>query len=276
MNMYFYPQPLQCGHPRDYIETTVAQPKLAALLEAPGTRELIMRDDAPIPAPQDRIQYYKENHLAYWLSGLADQRQIQTMSGMPGSLRVLDFGGSTGRVARHWNGEDPAHDVHLCDINPRFTTWVNYFLWPRVKAYKNTIEPHLHFEANSFDLVYAFSVFTHINEYELAWLQELRRIIRPGGRLLATIHNDCTWKLLPSLKFRIATEVLPGSPAYIAYCKERSSRPDRAAFVYREELVNVFYSNDYIAKYWSDYFEIEQIVDQAHNYQAMVVMRRRS
>ena len=41
--------------------------------------------------------------------------------------------------------------------------------------------------AMTFDLIYAHSVFTHIPlERQAAWLEEMRRLLRPGGLLAAT------------------------------------------------------------------------------------------
>jgi SAM-dependent methyltransferase len=51
------------------------------------------------------------------------------------------------------------------------------------------LNPPLPFaEDNSFDLVYAFSVFTHIPaEHQEAWLLEMKRILKPGGFLVCTV-----------------------------------------------------------------------------------------
>jgi SAM-dependent methyltransferase len=46
------------------------------------------------------------------------------------------------------------------------------------------------FEDESFDLVYALSVFTHLTgDLQIAWRDELRRVLRPGGLLLVTTHG---------------------------------------------------------------------------------------
>ena len=46
------------------------------------------------------------------------------------------------------------------------------------------------FDATSFDLVYALSVFTHLtSELQLAWRDELLRVLRPDGLLLLTTHG---------------------------------------------------------------------------------------
>jgi SAM-dependent methyltransferase len=41
-------------------------------------------------------------------------------------------------------------------------------------------------EDGSFDLIYAFSVFTHISDAWSAWLLELHRLLAPGGLLVAS------------------------------------------------------------------------------------------
>jgi SAM-dependent methyltransferase len=40
---------------------------------------------------------------------------------------------------------------------------------------------------NAFDVIYAYSVFSHLSEAaHLAWLAEFRRILKPGGLVIAT------------------------------------------------------------------------------------------
>ena len=49
----------------------------------------------------------------------------------------------------------------------------------------------LDYPNQSFDLVYAFSVFTHLDiKAQKAWRDELRRILRPRGILLLTVHGN--------------------------------------------------------------------------------------
>jgi SAM-dependent methyltransferase len=100
---------------------------------------------------------------------------------------VLDFGCGCGRVLRYWRdhpgrvaGSDrDAGAVRWCRANLRFA-----------QVDGNALTPPLPYESESFDLAYALSVFTHLTEeLQGAWRDELRRVLRPGGRLLLTTHG---------------------------------------------------------------------------------------
>jgi predicted SAM-dependent methyltransferase len=55
----------------------------------------------------------------------------------------------------------------------------------------NRMEPPSPYPDESFDLVYAISVLTHLTE-ELgrAWVEDWKRILRPTGKLLVSVHGD--------------------------------------------------------------------------------------
>ncbi len=58
--------------------------------------------------------------------------------------------------------------------------------------FRNDEAPPLELDDDSFDLVWAISVFTHISDYWSSWLVDLHRILRDGGILLATIAGPDT------------------------------------------------------------------------------------
>lgn len=102
---------------------------------------------------------------------------------------LLDFGCGCGRVARHWP-EFTQAQVFGSDYNPQLVAWVRGNL-PSVNAVENQLEPPLPFETARFDLVYAISVFTHLTEeLQKRWVDELGRVIRPGGLLVFTTHGE--------------------------------------------------------------------------------------
>jgi len=101
---------------------------------------------------------------------------------------VLDFGCGCGRVTRYWStfagsvrGSDmSAKAIDWCSANLSFAGFV-----------RNGLAPPFAFDDASFDLVYALSVFTHLTEdVQLAWRDEIRRVLRPGGFLLMTTHGQ--------------------------------------------------------------------------------------
>lgn len=272
--MRYHPPIDDCGLPRDLLDEYGPTSHLPQFLRSPEVIERLNNDTVPVPTPNYRIHYYKDNHLDYWLSGVKDVDMLNKFLSGPPTGPILDFGGSTGRVIRHWRTETLA-PLYLCDINGRFINWAQRYLSPAVTAFKNDIAPRMPFPDNTFSLVYALSVFTHIDEFETGWLLELKRILKPGGRLLATIHNDHTWEMIPNLKFRLSTEVLPNSPGYVEYRKTTDDRPDRAVFVHpASKLTNLFFSNNYIREHWGSILTVDGIQDEAHNYQAMVAMTK--
>ena len=96
---------------------------------------------------------------------------------------VLDFGCGCGRVTRYWSDFEGA--VSGSDVNTKAIEWCRDNLG-FASFERNALAPPLDFDDESFDLVYALSVFTHLTaELQLAWRDEMRRVLRPGGLLLA-------------------------------------------------------------------------------------------
>jgi SAM-dependent methyltransferase len=100
---------------------------------------------------------------------------------------VLDFGCGCGRVMRWWS--DFHGDVTGSDVSAPAVAWCRENL-PFARFEENALAPPLVFADESFDLVYALSVFTHLTgDLQIAWRDELRRVLRPGGLLLVTTHG---------------------------------------------------------------------------------------
>jgi SAM-dependent methyltransferase len=112
-------------------------------------------------------------------------------SGRPvGEMRaILDFGCGCGRVARHWAGvEGP--EVYGCDYNPDLVGWSQANL-PHLRATGNELDPPAPFDSGGFDLIYALSVFSHLDERrQRAWLAEFERLLRPDGLLVMSVLGE--------------------------------------------------------------------------------------
>jgi SAM-dependent methyltransferase len=109
---------------------------------------------------------------------------------------VLDFGCGCGRVMRHLNHYQAVR-LHGTDANSGAVTWCDENL-NFAEFGTNLLEPPTRYRPHSFDLVYAFSVFTHLPEpQQTPWMLEIRRILKPGGLLLVTLQGDFYLPQLP-------------------------------------------------------------------------------
>ncbi len=90
---------------------------------------------------------------------------------------------------RHWKGlRGPS--LHGTDYNPTLVNWCARNL-PFAEFKVNSLEGPLPYESNSFDLVYAYSVFTHLPAHlQSYWLGEMRKVLKPGGFLYVTLHGE--------------------------------------------------------------------------------------
>lgn len=101
--------------------------------------------------------------------------------------RVLDFGCGCGRVTRWWAG---VRGVQGCDVSTEAVAWCRANL-PFARFSVSGAVPPLPYPDATFDFVYALSVFTHLVEaQQVAWMNELRRVLKPGGLLLITTHGS--------------------------------------------------------------------------------------
>lgn len=275
------------GLPRDLLDSAVLDDALCALRDESATRTLIESDLTPVPATEDRENYFGERHLEYWLSGLADWRKLKVhvavappAPGSEGSLRrYLDLGGATGRVVRH-AARDPALECWLTDINVNWIDWLTkYFAYP-LHAFQARLIPHLPLEDRYFSIVSAYSVFTHLDTEELPWLLELRRILLPGGLLYLTILDEGVWNLLrdPAWAWLCASLSRGNQDSVFADLVRAPMAGDRAVWQYSDAdlyNVNVFLRKDYVFATWSKFFEIVAYEPMAHNYQTVVILRKR-
>lgn len=112
-----------------------------------------------------------------------------------GGLRIeefgsmLDFGCGSGRVVREWRSLKGV-EIFGSDYNADAISWCAEHL-PFARFEVNGLEPPTPFDSERFEFVYALSVLTHLPEnLQRPWLEELHRILRPGGYLLITVAGE--------------------------------------------------------------------------------------
>jgi SAM-dependent methyltransferase len=159
--------------------------------------ELGSADADGVPMPPARLRVLVDGHgdaEGFLADGRASAEMITATlvkAGIELSSfeSILDFGCGCGRVARHWARlEGPA--LEGCDYNADLVAWCTAHL-DFMRSRVNALSPPAPYEDDRFDFVYAISIFTHLTEtLAFAWLDELERIVRPGGLLLFTTHGE--------------------------------------------------------------------------------------
>lgn len=103
--------------------------------------------------------------------------------------RVLDLGCGWGRHMRFFWQLVDGENLYGADIDPKFIALCKE-LFPSGDFINNDREPPLPLESDSFDIVWSYSVFTHINqEYNLKWMKEIHRVLRKGGMFILTTQG---------------------------------------------------------------------------------------
>ena len=156
------------------------------------------REGAPdkLPIPPDRLVFLVagSTDISWFLRGgslgAASIRDVLHSHDMEVDElgAILDFGAGCGRVLRYWHG---LSSTRVCgtDYNRDLVEWCRANL-PFVEAEVNELAPPLKYQDGEFDLVYALSVFTHLtSDLQYAWIEELTRIVRPGGHLVITTQG---------------------------------------------------------------------------------------
>ena len=156
----------------------------------------------PIP-PRDLIFLVAGHHNATsFLQGGATASQAirdtleKNSIYIEGLHAILDFGCGVGRIMRHWNTlRGPA--LYGTDYNPTLIGWCQENL-TFAEFQVNTLSGRLPYPSSTFDFIYVFSVFTHLSEpLQFHWIEELSRVLRPGGYLYFTTHGEYYFSKLP-------------------------------------------------------------------------------
>ena len=218
--------------------------------------------ELPIPAGEDRMGYCPDDTDRYLDWGLQDKNIIKGFidkySDKSENLRILDFGCSSGRVLRHFHDEYKNKNWELfgSDVQARPIQWMREFFPKEFCIYNGTTIPSMPFPDNHFDIIYGFSVFTHIKYNWDMWLLELKRVLKPGAILIQTFHSEFAWEWYFKNKNLDWVEKNHSS----LMLKEEKMPYDY--FYYGDISVSqVFWKKDIAKEYFARYFNVKEIVE---------------
>lgn len=231
----------------------------------------------PVPPRETWIsEKYGKTDEEYLASGRRDTRQMLDILDRAGVSvealgHILEFGCGDGRMIRcleHLAGD---REIWGTDIHAGRIFWCKQNLSPPLHFITTTTVPHLPFEDRYFGFIYAGSVFTHIDDLADAWIAELRRILRPGGRLFITVHLKSDIALL--------NDKYPDS----GLAKLLRETPEYQSFIHsdfdmftigRSSSSYVFYDLEYLRRSIEPMFRILSVTEEVRLYQNALLLER--
>lgn len=139
------------------------------------------------------------------------------MFGLKDGMRIIDLGCGSGRtgsaIARNFDVE-----YHGIDVVPDLIQFAKTITPPRYR-YTVVSKVDIPDEAESADMLCAFSLFTHLlHEDTYVYLEEAVRVLRPGGVIVFSFlefANPRHWALFEPTKNRVRQQVRPHLNVFI-------------------------------------------------------------
>jgi SAM-dependent methyltransferase len=202
------------------------------------------------------------------------------------AARVLDFGCGTSRILRYLVEFLPGPQYYASEVFSENVRW-GQLAFPEVTYLHQSSFPPIDMDSRRFDVIYAYSIFTHLEEeFHLLWLSELYRLLKAGGLLILTVHGErvlrrCEqeYDVRQSMRFegRDYKEIVEkftneGYVFYTGYDPEYLTKGGLDA----ERFGIAYISKNYISRNWAKWFEVLEHVEGAvSNWQDYVVLKKR-
>jgi SAM-dependent methyltransferase len=157
--------------------------------------------------------------------------------------------------------------VHGTDIDAEAVAWAAANLGGEFVPCAK--DPPLPYAASSFDTIMSLSVFTHLTRaYQAEWLQELRRILKPGGILLATTHGEFAgrWLFPDPKRFK---------DVFASGFHDATPDDNLGNVASSEYYRSTFQSRQYTEREWGKHMDVIDFVEGGiNNFQDIWVLRR--
>ena len=213
----------------------------------------------------------QENLEAFWQSGLKTFQDYWELAckhlSVESIRRILDWGCGPGRLTWMLTKLTTAPEIHGCDIDSDAISWCEQNM-PRAEFRSIPPFPPTRYSDDCFDLVIGNSIFTHLKrDVQISWLQEIRRILREGGLLLASVHGEfATYLKFPDSADRVLRKGI--------FDEVKDGILDGVAP--KDYYRGTYQSRAYTQEVFGKYFEILDYIERGcYHFQDVVVMRKR-
>lgn len=155
-------------------------------------------DSGGIPLPPPLLRYRvhgaldRQSFLVHGLKCASDLRGALSLVNreLYSFDNVLDFGCGGARILRWFHDHPQSCRLYGTDVDAEAIAWCRRAIGFAQFAVNDPLPP-LPFPSRTFDLIYAASVFTHLDEdFQFAWLEELQRVTKPKATLILTTHGS--------------------------------------------------------------------------------------
>ncbi len=205
--------------------------------------------------------------------------------------RVLDFGVGWGRISRFFLNDVALKNIYGIDVDPEFVSLCKS-LFKSKNFHLCEPLPPTRLKPNSFDLITAYSVYSHLSEEACtAWLGEFARLLKPGGYFAFTTRHESFFSYLELLRdnreqyegySRALGELFPDiNEARSSYARgelvHSSSKGVCGGGVRDESFYGeTFIPVEYVERHFTENFEIVSHAFDSNRYdQALYLMRKR-
>lgn len=182
---------------------------------------------------------------------------------------ILDFGCGCGRLIRSLRDfSTPTARLFGSDIDSDAIAWCAANISDATFSVNGEYPP-LPYGDGALDLVYAISVFTHLDAaHQFRWLDELKRVVRPGGYLLLTFRHKHNIDQIgnEAIRKRVWENLERDGISYMT--------TDLWKGVFPQWYGGAYHTPEYIKDQWGRYFELLYIADAAVVTQNTALFRR--
>lgn len=238
-------------------------------------------DGLPIP-PMSLSAGYCNNQKDYIITGQTHFDEMIKALNSTGfkvkeGMKIYEFGCAAGRVLRCFSKFSGKVEMWGSDISAPAIHWCQHHLTPPFNFFVNTTLPSLPFSPNSFDLIYAGSIFTHLDELEDMWLLELKRILKPGGRIFISISDNSTLNIVMDAKpdnWLYDTAFRKDLLAFEAIHNFRKSGFSKFLLSREPGNTQVVHDIEFLKKKWGGFMNIVQVVPEGQGYQTAIILTK--